>query len=1043
MLEKIIFFCLSQRWLMVFVALLLVALGAYSIASLSTDAFPDVTGVQVEIISKVAGKSPPELERTITTPLEIALRGIPGLTLIRSVSRPGISVITAVFEEKTDIYFARSQVLERLIEAKDELPAGTETSLGPISTAMGEIYQYTLEDASERKGTETAGERLMRLRTLQDWVISPVLKNVRGVSEIDPFGGAIKQYQVIINPDKLKKYGLSLRSVYEAIESNNSDVGGEFIEEGDEAYLVRGTGLVQSLEDIRNITLASEAGAHVLISDVAEVKEGEAVRHGAAIKDGKGEIVGASVLMLQGGNSRLVVKAVKEKVKEINEGGLLPEGVSIRPYYDRSEIVKEASHTLGKALIEGIILIVIVLYFFLRTFRGPFIIITAMLLSMLGAAAVMKLAGMTANLMTLGGLIISLGMIIDSAIIQTENVQRHLTGKEAESIGEKLCIVQKAVLEVRKPSILGELIIALTFLPILALEGMEGKMFTPLAVTVFIALMVSLFLSVFIIPVICLLALKPLKESSNALMDSLRRAYGSVLTWCLSRPRLLIFAALALMAASIALIPFVGTEFLPVMDEGAFDMDSVLLPGTSLSKSIEVNSKVQEIVKGFPELDTVVSKLGWSGTGIGAKDMDSGASVGKLKPRHEWKNAKTREELMDKMRDALAKLPGVLVSFSQPIQCRIDELVAGTKSQVVIKLFGSDLNTLEKVASDITREISGVKGTKDLIMEQVKGQQYIIIRSNRAKMAQFGINVRDIQDIVEIAVGGKAAGKFYEGTTYFDIAVRCDEKSRNDIKVIGSLPVDVPGQEFKVPLKEVADIVQEEGPVQISHENGQRKILIQCNISGRDIGSFVRECRARIKEKVAIPAGYYLEWGGQFENQEKAFKKLSLIVPVAVCIIFLLLFATFGSLRMALLVLLTLPCALIGGVFALFISGSYLSVPASIGFIALFGIAVLNGLVLMSSINQLREEGLPPPEAIQKGCETRIRPVLMTAGIAVFSLIPLLFSTGPGSEVQKPLAIVVVGGLITSTFMSVFLLPVLYQTFIGRDGESAPACSGD
>jgi heavy metal efflux system protein len=1032
MLKSILTFSLNQRIFILFFAILITSLGIYSAATITTDAFPDVTGTQVDIIARLPGKSPMEIEKFVTTPLELAMRGLPGLKSMRSVSRFGITVVTVIFEDKTDIYFARSQVLERLIEAKEGLPEGAEAILGPISTAMGEIYRYTIDDSAKRVSANEE-DRLTLLRTLQDWVIAPYLKNVPGVNEIDPFGGYIKEYQVIIYPDRLLKYGLTLKEVFDVIGRNNSNVGGSFLERGAERLIVRGVGLFKSTRDIEDVALKSESGASVFLKDVAKVVEGRAIRQGAAIMDGRQEAVGATVLMLKGCNSRQVVKDVKKRVREINESGLLPEGVTLKPAYDRTDVIREASHTLGKALGEGIILILLIIYFFLRSPRGAWVIISALLLSILLTAVIMKLTSMTANLMTLGGIIISLGMIIDSAIIQAENVQRHLTLTPPSEPGRKLQVILDAVMEVRKPSILGELIIAITFLPILALEGMEGKMFSPLAISVFIALMASLFLSVSVIPVLCFYLLKPKEDHGNRILDSIKRFYARALNWSLKKPRAIIMSAVIILVAGLAIVPLLGTEFLPVMDEGAFDMDSVMLPGVSLTKSIEINKKIQEIVMTFPEMKSVFTKIGLSGIGFEAKDIDSGTTTGTLQPRRFWKTAKTRGELVDKMRDALAVIPGVVVSFSQPIQCRIDELVAGTKSQVVIKLFGDDMEILKSKADDIARTLSRVKGTEDIMVEQVAGQQYIEIAANRQKIAQYGINVGDVQDLIETAMGGKTASVFFEGNRYFNIVVRYDESSRKTIDSIGNLIVETGRSGARLPLRELADITVAEGPVMVGHEAGQRKILIQCNVHGRDLGGAVAEAQKRIKKDVAMPTGYFIEWGGQFENQQKAFRKLGVIVPVAILVIFLLLFATFNSVPLAVLVILTLPLALAGGVFALLVSGSYLSVPASIGFIALFGIAVLNGVVLVSYIAQLREEGMGLEDAITQGCETRLRPILMTASIAIFSLIPLLFSSGPGSEVQKPLAIVVVGGLITSTLMTVIVLPVLYRYFMGKE----------
>lgn len=1032
MLRSVLNFCLDQRGFILFFVILIICFGIYSAATIATDAFPDVTGTQVDIITKLPGKSPMEIEKFVTTPLEISMRGLPGLKSMRSVSRFGITVVTVIFEDRTDIYFARQQVLERLIEAKEGLPEGAETILGPISTAMGEIYRYAIDDSANRLSADEK-ERLTMLRTLQDWVIAPYLKNVPGVNEIDPFGGYIKEYQVIIYPERLLKYELTLQDVFDAIKRSNSNVGGSSLEHGAERLIVRGVGLFKSTSDIEEVALKSERGASVFLKDVAKVVEGKAIRQGAAIIDGREEAVGATVLMLKGCNSRQVVTAVEKKVREINESGLLPEGVRLKTLYDRTDVIREASHTLGKALGEGIILILLVIYFFLRSPRGAWVIISALLLSILFTAIIMKLTGMTANLMTLGGIIISLGMIIDSAIIQAENVQRHLSLAPPPDSIRKLQAVLDAVMEVRKPSILGELIIAITFLPILALEGMEGKMFSPLAISVFIALMASLFLSISVIPVLCFYILKPEAAHDNAIFAGIKRFYARAINWSMKKPRFIITSAIIILVAGLAVIPLLGTEFLPVMDEGAFDMDSVMLPGVSLTKSIEINKKIQEIVMTFPEMDSVFTKIGLSGIGFEAKDTDSGTTTGTLKPRRFWKTAKTRGELVDKMREALAVIPGVVVSFSQPIQCRIDELVAGTKSQVVIKLFGDDMGVLNSKAADIARVMSRVKGTEDIMAEQVAGQHYIEIEADRQQIAQYGINVGDVQDLIEASMGGKTAGSFYEGSRYFNIVVRYDESSRKTIDSIGNLLVETRQGGAHLPLRELADITVTEGPVMVGHEGGQRKILIQCNIHGRDLGGAVAEAQKMIKKEVTIPPGYFIEWGGQFENQQKAFRKLAVIVPVAILVIFLLLFATFNSMTLSSLVILTLPLALAGGVFALLLSGSYLSVPASIGFIALFGIAVLNGVVLVSYITQLHEEGRGLKISIIKGCETRLRPILMTASIAIFSLMPLLTSSGPGSEVQKPLAIVVVGGLVTSTLMTVIVLPVLYRYFVGQE----------
>jgi cobalt-zinc-cadmium resistance protein CzcA len=689
--------------------------------------------------------------------------------------------------------------------------------------------------------------------------------------------------------------------------------------------------------------------------------------------------------------------------------------------------------TVTKALLEGGILVLVVLYLLLRSFRGSIVVLIALPLSLFVTFVVMKTIGLGANLMSLGGLAISIGMIIDATIIQVENVQRHLS--ESGNDRPPLMTVLRSVLEVRKPSIYGEFIIALTFIPILSLEGIEGKMFGPLAQTVAVALLSSLLLSIFVIPVLCLLFLRPQPEKPSPIMEFARKVYAPMLEQALSRRGLLLSVSGVLLVAAIVLLSLMGTEFIPVMDEGAFDADVSLLPGVSLAKAIEVNDHVARKLKEFPELGTVVSRIGQTGVALDTRGVDKTGYVGILKPRSEWSRGWTREELTDAMRESLESIPGVAFSFSQPIQCRIDELVAGTKAQLILKLFGDDIEVLRAKADEITRVLGSIRGGTDLVAEKVSGQPYITATIDRAKIARLGINISDVQNIIEIAVAGKAASKFYEENRNFEIVVRLPESNRNSIEALADVLVPTPTGS-NVPLGQLADIREVEGPVQISRQDGIRRIGIEMNISGRDIGSFVAEAKKKIAQNVQLPPGYYLTWGGQFENQERAMNRLMIIGPIAVGMILLLLFLTFRSIRLALLVISILPLALIGGVFSLFISGLYLSVPASVGFIVLFGVAVLNGVVMVSHIAQLREEGLEQREAIVRGSKDRLRPVLMTASIAIFSLIPMLFATGAGSEIQKPLAAVVVGGLISSTLLTLLVIPSLYAWFEKRTPEA-------
>jgi len=1019
---------LRHRPLVVFGVLVLVGLGVWAFVGLPIDAFPDVTNIQVEVLSSAPGMSPLEVERFVTFPLELAMRGLPRLTQLRSASRFGLSVITAVFEDGTDIYFARQNVHERMSETLAAMPPGVEITMGPVSTAMGEIYQYTLEGPGPAAEARRI-DYLTDLRTVQDWTLAPLLKSIPGVNEVNSFGGYIRQYEVVADPDKLLKYDLTLSDVAKALPENNLNVGGGVLQQGSVLYMVRGIGLLQTVADIGNVILKSEAGTPVLVRDVADIRPGQAVRQGAAVKDGKGEVVGGVVMMLRGANGREVVAAVDKRVAEINAGGFLPPGVRIVPYYKRSSIIRDSLHTVSEALIIGSLLVVFVLYLFLRSFRGAFIVVLALPLSTLFTFLMMRLFGLSANLMSLGGLAISIGMIIDATIIQVENVQRHLV--EAGTAAKKLSTVAKAVLEVRKPSIFGETIITLTFIPIIALQGIEGKMFFPLAFTHIIALFASLVLSLLVIPALCFLVLKAHGEKRILVIDAAKKVYLPLLRWGLDHKVALVLVAVALLAGALGLVPRLGTEFMPVMDEGAFDMDFQFLPGISLAESLEMSRRVEERLMAFPELETIVGKTGQTGIALEARGVEKTGYVGVLKPRREWTSARTREDLTAKMRQAMAAFPGIAFSFSQPIACRIDEIVAGTRAQLIIKISGDDLDVLRTQAARIADVLRTIPGTADLVVERVAGQPYISVRPDRAKIARYGLNVADVQAVVETAVGGKAVTRIYEGEKFFRLLLRFPEGRRDSVEAIRDILVRSPNG-ARLPLSALADISLSEGPVQVSREAGRRRIGVECNITGRDLGGFVAEARRLIRQNVPLPEGYYLTWGGQFENQQRAMRRLAVILPATIGFILFLLFLTFNSLRLSLLVLTNLPFALIGGVASLYLSGLYLSVPASVGFIALFGIAVLNGIVLLSYITQLREEGRPVREAVLQGCLNRLRPVLMTATITIFSLTPLLFAHGPGSEIQRPLAVVVVGGLVTSTLLTLVVLPALYLAVAGK-----------
>jgi cobalt-zinc-cadmium resistance protein CzcA len=1024
MLERLMAFSLHKRLVVGLVLLVMIGLGVYAVRTIPIDAFPDVTNIQVEVVSSAAGMSPLEIEQFVTYPLENAMRGLPGLVMMRSVTKYGLSVVTLVFRDDVDVYFARQQVHERVAAIERSLPDGVETEMGPIATAMGEIYQYTLE-SNEIAAAPDQVAALTRLRTIQDWMVTPLLKGISGVIEINSFGGYLQQYQVLVDPDKLQKYDLSVDAVADAVRNNNSNVGGNVVSQGSEQYIIRGVGLIRSEEDIRRIVLRAEKGTPVSVRDIGEVRLDHAIRQGAAQKDGQREVVGGIVMMLRGENSREVVKNVGEKVREINESHVLPEGLQIVPFYDRSSIVDASTATVLKALGQGSILVLVILALFLWSARGALVVILALPLSGLLTFIIMRWTGLNANLMSLGGLAISIGMVVDATIIQVENVQRHLA--MSPDSGSRLGTVLRAAVEVQKPSVFGELIIALTFIPIATLQGMEGKMFSPLAYTVAIALLSSVVFAIFVTPVLCLVALRPVHRESPVMMVA-RRLYLPLLGFALRRRLVVVGAAgLALVSAAM-LIPRLGTEFMPVMDEGAFDMDVQLIPGVSLEQAMKTVGDVEQRLKRFPELETVVSRTGQTGVAIEARGVDKTGFVGVLKPREQWTSARSREELIEKMRDSLADIPGMVFTFSQPIQCRIDELVAGTRAQIILKLFGDDTNVLRRKAGELGDVLGSIPGAADLVVERLAGQPYLTVTVDRDKVARYGVNTGDVLRVIEVAIAGKPLSRVYEQNRAFDIALRFPEERRQSVEGLGGLLVDVPGG-YRVSLNQLADLKAVEGPTQISRENGQRRIGIELNVVGRDIGSFVKEAQARIAKTVDLPPGYYLNWGGQFENQQQAMSRLMVITPVVVGLIFLLLFFTFDSVWLAGLVLVNLPFAMVGGVFALFLTGLYLSVPASVGFIVLFGVAVLNGVVLISYISDLRNNGASVADAVRIGCEARLRPVLMTASISILSLIPMVFATGPGSEVQRPLAIVVIGGLVTSTALTLLVLPALYQWF--------------
>jgi heavy metal efflux system protein len=1040
MIERLIRLSMEQRLIVLLAVAALMAGGVAAFTHLPIDAFPDVTPVQVQVITRVPSLAPPEIERLVTFPLEIELTNLPGKTELRSVSRFGISVITIVFKDTVDIYFARQLILERLVQARSQLPRGAEPLLGPPSTGLGEVFMYLVEGPSQD---------LRDLRTLHDWVIRPMLRAVPGLADVDTLGGLAKQYEVLVNPDRLTSLDLTLRQVQTAITENNQNAGGSYIEKGGDKLVIIGEGLARSTEDLERIVVATHKGTPIYLRDVAHIRQGHAVRLGGVTRDGQGEVLEGIAVMLRGGNSREVVSAVKDKVALINQ--VLPAGVTLTPFYDRIELVTRALDTVKRALMEGAAVVVLVLYLFLRNLRGALVVALTLPMATLATFLIMQGIGLSANLMSLGGLAISLGMIVDAAIVQVENVERHLSeqpegGASLATLSQRLPVVLHAVLEVRRPSLFGELIIALTFVPLLTLEGIEGKMFVPLAVTVVIALLSSLALSTTAVPVMAAILMRPrpAKGAGHALMRG-RRFYRRFLEQAIRHMSVVVGAAAVLLVGGLALIPFIGREFVPILDEGSIVVNLVRLPSISLSESLKITGEVERLLLGIPDVRSVVSRTGANELGTDPMGMELSDMYVLLKPESEWK-AHSKREIEEQVRARLERVPGIVFGLSQPIAMRVDELVSGVRSQLAVKLFGEDINILQVKGDEIARTLRQVHGMSDIRVEQISGLYYLKLDIDRSKVARHGINVADITEVIQAVGAGIEAGVIFEGQRRFPIMVRFPDDRRADVESIAALWVTAPDGS-RIPLRELADIQIVEGPAQISRERASRRIIVEANVIGRDLVGAVEEAKTAMSSLIQLPPGYYVTWGGQFENQQRAMARLAIVVPVVITLIFLLLFLTFGNLRQAALILLAIPFAMIGGLVALLIGGLYLSVPASVGFIALFGVAVLNGVVKISYINQLRQQGMALDEAVLTGMVMRLRPVLMTALVAALGLTPLLLATGPGSEIQRPLATVVIGGLISSTVLTLVVLPVLYRwierTVVQRrEAQSSTRASG-
>lgn len=1043
MLENIIKQSITHRWLVLVSVLAICALGIYNFNRLPIDAVPDITNVQVQINTAADGYSPLEVEQRITFPVETVLAGIPKLDYTRSLSRYGLSQVTVVFEDGTDIFFARQQIGERLQQIKSEIPDGLEPIMGPISTGLGEIFFYTVEaeeGALKEDGTEYTP---MDLLTAQNWIIVPQLRNLKGVVEVNTIGGYEKQFHVQPHPDQLISYDLSIHDVIEALEANNDNVGAGYIERNGEQYLVRIPGQVEGLEDIRNIIVTKRDELTIRIQDVATVELGAPLRTGAATENGE-EVVLGTAMMLMGENSRDVSYRVGEKLKQV--AASLPEGVIVKPIYDRTTLVEKTIKTVEKNLAEGALLVIVILFLLLGNFRAALITALVIPISMLMTITGMVENKVSGNLMSLGAL--DFGLIVDGAVIIIENCLRRF-GMEQHRLGrlltkqERFDLAAKATAEVIKPSIFGILIITVVYIPIFALTGVEGKMFHPMAFTVVFALLSAMVLSITFVPAaVATFITGKVHEKENMAIRGAKKVYEPALRWSVAHPLPVISIAVVLVILSLFTATRMGSEFIPNLDEGDIAVQALRAPGTSLTESVRMQSFMEKmLIEEFPEVNTVVARMGTAEVATDAMPPNISDTYVLLKDRKKWPDpSKTKAELVEEMEVALKGIPGSNYEFSQPIQLRFNELISGVRSDLAVKVYGDDLDQLVKSGNDILEVVQNIKGSAGAKVEQVTGLPVLSIVPDRKRMDLYGLNIADVQEIVQTAMGGREAGTVFEGDRRFELVVRLPESLRTDIDALDRLPIPLPNSEQDgvdenpdyVPLGEVADISIIYGPNQVSRENGKRRIVVTSNVRGRDLGSFVTEIREKVSENVKLPAGYWTEYGGTFEQLISAKQRLSIVVPISLLLIFGLLFMAFNSARAALLIFSGVPLALTGGIAALWLRDIPLSISAGVGFIALSGVAVLNGVVMLSFIRDLEQQGKPLQEAIIEGALTRLRPVLMTALVASLGFVPMALNTGAGAEVQRPLATVVIGGIISSTILTLLVLPALYKWFPSR-----------
>jgi len=1047
MFERLIQFAIEQRIIVLLAVLLMAGVGIASYQKLPIDAVPDITNVQVQINSAAAGFSPLETEQRITFPIETAMAGLPGLQQTRSLSRSGLSQVTVIFKDGTDLFFARQLVNERLQVAREQLPDGIETAMGPISTGLGEIFLWTVEAEDGVRKEDGTPYTPTDLRVIQDWIIKPQLRNVPGVAEINTIGGFAKEYQIAPDPKRLAAYNLTLNDLVTALERNNANVGAGYIERSGEQLLIRAPGQVASIDDIANIVITTSDGTPIRVRNVAQVDIGRELRTGAATENGR-EVVLGTVFMLIGENSRSVSQAVAKRLEEINRS--LPEGVVAVTVYDRTNLVEKAIATVKKNLFEGALLVVAVLFLFLGNIRAALITAMVIPLAMLFTFTGMFTNKVSANLMSLGAL--DFGIIVDGAVVIVENAIRRLAHAQHRhgrllTRSERLHEVFAAAKEARRALIFGQLIIMVVYLPIFALTGVAGKMFHPMAFTVVIALLGAMILSVTFVPAaIALFVTGKVKEEENIVMRSARRVYDPVLNWVMVR-RPLVFGLAALTIVVSGLVASrMGSEFIPSLSEGDFAQQALRVPGTSLTQSVQMQQQLEKtLLAQVPEIERVFARTGTAEIASDPMPPNISDSYVMLKPKDQWLNPKkSREAIIADIQRASAIVPGSVYELSQPIQLRFNELISGVRSDVAVKVFGDDMAVLNQTAGEIAETLQKLNGASEVKVEQTSGLPVLTINIDRDKAARFGLNVGDVQDTIAVAVGGRQAGTLYEGDRRFDMVVRLSDTLRTDIDGLSRLLIPVPalasstsGQLGFIALSQVASLDLVLGPNQISRENGKRLVIVSANVRGRDIGSFVEEAEAAITTQVKVPAGYWTTWGGQFEQLKEASERLRIVVPVALLLVFGLLFMMFNNLKDGLLVFTGIPFALTGGIMALWLRDIPLSISAGVGFIALSGVAVLNGLVMIAFIRNLREEGRSLSVAIHEGALTRLRPVLMTALVASLGFIPMALATGTGAEVQRPLATVVIGGIISSTLLTLLVLPALYQWAHRRDEETA------